>query len=335
MEPLTPGIERVSDEVANPLRILPLTGDVHVGDLIARYATASTAYQVLNNDIQRCVVNNTLFGFKKALGWTIVAGEPVGPSDEQAEAMAIFESQSSPVAYFMAERVWQERHAHTHPYRVYLGSQPVWTPEDWDLAMTHPSLRYQRNRAKNKGLILSEITADEAAIRPDLQQLRRSWLAHHGLPPMHFLVESDVFGNPGERRFFCARLAGEIVGLLVLAPVFQREGYLVEVSLRHPKAPNGTIEYLIDYVFRSISGIKMLTLGLSPLRQDALTARNPFWIRLLFGMLRRFGAPFYDFAGLNRFKEKCRPGSWEPLFLVSRYPITPRMLAAIATVFFK
>ncbi len=305
------------------------------GDLLTRYATASTSYQILNNDIQRHLVGHTLFGFKRAWGWTIVAGEPVGPLSAQSVAMATFESQSSPVAYFMAERDWKERHAQTHPHAVYLGSQPVWTPGDWDMAMRHPSLRYQRNRAKNKGLVLSEITAEEAAIRPDLQQLRRAWLAHHGLPPMHFLVESDVFGNPGERRFFCARLAGEIVGLLVLAPVFQREGYLVEVSLRHPKSPNGTIECLLDYVFRSVSGVQFLTLGLSPLRQDVFSDKNPFWIRILFGMMRRFGAPFYDFSGLNRFKEKCRPGSWEPLFLVSRHPITPRTLAAVAKVFFR
>jgi len=303
--------------------------------LLTHYATASTAYQLLNPDMSHWTHTETLFGFKKAFGWTIVAGEPAGPLVEQALAMSTFESQSSPVAYFMAESAWKERHSQTHPYSVYLGSQPVWTPGDWEHAMRHPSLRYQRNRAKNKGLVLSEITAEEAEIRPDLQQLRRDWLAHHGLPPMHFLVESDVFGNPGERRFFCARLAGDIVGLLVLAPVFQREGYLVEVSLRHPSAPNGTMECLLDYVFCSVSGIKFLTLGLSPLRRDRWSEKNPFWIRALFSILRRFGAPFYDFAGLNRFKEKCRPGSWEPLFLVSRHPITPRTLAAIATVFLR
>jgi lysylphosphatidylglycerol synthetase-like protein (DUF2156 family) len=157
----------------------------------------------------------------------------------------------------------------------------------------------------------------------------------HGLPPLHFLVESDVFANPGDRRFFGARLGGDIVGLLVLAPIPQRGGYLVEVSLRHPSASNGTIEYLLDHVFQSVPGMDMLTLGLSPLRVDAWQQKNPFWIRFLFGMMRRFGAPFYDFAGLNRFKEKCCPGSWEPLFLVSRDPITWRTMMAIAKVFLK
>jgi lysylphosphatidylglycerol synthetase-like protein (DUF2156 family) len=94
-------------------------------------------------------------------------------------------------------------------------------------------------------------------------------------------------------------------------------------------------EYLLDFVFSAISDIQMMTLGLSPLRPSSWQKQNPFWIRGLFAILRRFGSPFYDFAGLNNFKEKCRPGSWEPLFLMSRHPITPRALAAIAKVFLR
>ncbi len=52
-------------------------------------------------------------------------------------------------------------------------------------------------------------------------------------------------------------------------------------------------------------------------------------------MMRRLGSPFYDFSGLTRFKEKCRPGRWEPLFLMSRQPVGPRTLMALATVFLK
>ena len=87
-------------------------------------------------------------------------------------------------------------------------------------------------------------------------------------------------------------------------------------------------------------------------------------------MMRRLGSPFYDFSGLypfqnriqvsnrggsiflicdqsdleagfhfgtgiTRFKEKCRPGGWEPLFLMSRQPVGPHTLMALATVFLK
>jgi len=323
----------VSDAVTNPFkkRISSPRG----GELLTHYATASTAYQILNPDMSHWIHAETLFGFKKAFGWTIVAGEPVGPMMEQSRMMHAFESEHGPVAYFAAERDFQLRHAATHPYAVYLGSQPVWTSADWVLSVRHASLRYQCNRVKNKGVVLSAVAASEVMTAPEYRQLRKDWLTHHGLPPLHFLVESDIFDDPGDRRFFCAHLNGRLLGMLVLAPISQRHGYLVELSLRHPEAPNGTIEYLLDYVFRSVSGIQMLTLGLSPLRPSSWQNKSPFWVRGIFALMRRFGSPFYDFAGLNRFKEKCRPGSWEPLFLMSRHPITPRTLAAVAKVFLK
>ncbi len=304
-------------------------------ELLAKHATASTSYQIFNPDMSHWTHAKTVFGFKKALGWTIVAGEPIGPLAERASAMAAFEAVHPRVAYFAAEEGFYHSYRDTHLHTVYLGSQPVWTPQAWVNAMGHPSLRYQCHRAQNKGLLVSEAFATTEGFPPDFQGLRKAWLAAHGLPPLHFLVESDIFSDPGDRRFFCARLEGRLLGMLVLAPIPQRDGYLVELSLRHPEAPNGTIENLLDAVFRDVSDIQMLTLGLSPLRPSPWQKKNPFWVRGLFAMMRRFGSPFYDFSGLTRFKEKCRPGKWEPLFLMSRQPVSPRTLMAVATVFLK
>ena len=299
----------------------------------SRYATASTSYQILNPDISHWTQSKTLLGFKKAFGWTIVAGEPVGPLVEQAAAMTAFEASHPPVAYFAAEEGFYHRFRDSHPHTVYLGSQPVWTPENWQAAMRHPSLRYQCHRAKNKGICVSEMSASAVRANTTFATLRQTWLAQHGLPPMHFLVETDVLASPGSRRFIGATQGNQLVGMLVLAPISGRSGYLVEVAMRHPNAPNGTVEYMLDQVFCSISDIQMLTLGLSPLRPSPWQSRNPRWIRIFFAMLRCFGSPFYDFMGVNRFKEKCRPGSWEPLFLMSRHRITPQTLAAVAKIF--
>lgn len=307
----------------------------------APYATASTAYQIFNPDMTHWQYQNTCIGSKSAYGWTIVAGEPLGPLNERDAAVAAFERQHPYVAYFMAESHFVRHYATTHGHRVYLGSQPIWTPSDWQKAQAHASLRYQCRRAKNKGLHIKDITSTMYNQISELYTLRHQWLNTHGLPPMQFLVASDVFSQPGKRRFFCAYYDTTAVGLLVLAPVPQKNRYLTEVLIRHPTAPNGTMESLFDHLFTSSDWhttqetwpLHSITMGLSPLRQSHRTHQNPWWIRLLFKLMREFGSPLYDFSGLNRFKEKCRPGAWEPLYLLSRNTITPKTLAAISKVF--
>ena len=154
--------------------------------ILAHYATASTAYQSVNPDMSHWTYAETFIGFKKALGWTIVAGEPVGPMAAQSEAMAAFEAAHPRVAYFAAEAAFYDRHRGTHPHAVYLGSQPVWTPEDWAKAMRHAPLRYQCHRTKNKGMRISEVSATAAGLKPDFDRLRKAWLGTRGLPPLHF-----------------------------------------------------------------------------------------------------------------------------------------------------
>jgi lysylphosphatidylglycerol synthetase-like protein (DUF2156 family) len=78
--------------------------------------------------------------------------------------------------------------------------------------------------------------------------------------------------------------------------------------LRGRRAPNGTIELLIDAAMRAAAarGDREVTLGLAPLAGPV--AR---WLRLA----RTISTPLYDFGGLRAFKAKLRPHAWEPVYL--------------------
>ncbi len=83
-------------------------------------------------------------------------------------------------------------------------------------------------------------------------------------------------------------------------------------------------------------GCDYVTLGLSPLSTRAATApfHNPLWLRFLIGWARLHGNRFYNFEGLDAFKNKLRPEKWEPIFAISNERrLSFRTVYAIAAAF--
>jgi lysylphosphatidylglycerol synthetase-like protein (DUF2156 family) len=113
---------------------------------------------------------------------------------------------------------------------------------------------------------------------------------------------------PSERCSFGAERDGQLVGLASLAPIYARDGWLLEHLVRAPDAPNGTSELLVDAALRAALArqSRFVSLGLAPLAGEVAP-----WL----GCLGRLGQGLYDFAGLARFKAKFRPGCWEPVYL--------------------
>jgi lysylphosphatidylglycerol synthetase-like protein (DUF2156 family) len=155
---------------------------------------------------------------------------------------------------------------------------------------------------------------------------------------MRFLVEPFILGRLWDRRVFVAERRGVPVGFLVASPVPARGGWLIEQFVRARSAPNGTAEAMVDAAFRAAAaqGLSYLTLGLSPLSQQAggPRASGPWWLAWLFRWLRAHGGRFYNFRGLEAFKAKFAPGAWEPIYAISNTPrFGPQALLAIAAVF--
>jgi phosphatidylglycerol lysyltransferase len=245
------------------------------------------------------------------------------------------------VCYFGAGDRLEARYAASRSWsRVLLGSQPAWDPRDWQQAVAkRSSLRAQFNRARNKGVKITEWRSSDAEDHPALRRCLTEWLATRNLPPLHFLVEPETLSHLRDRRVFVAeRDAGKAVAFTVLSPVPARDGWLVEQIVRGFDAPNGTAELLIDAAMRAVgeSGSTYATLGLSPLsaraRREPL--HQPVWLRVLLEWVRLHGARFYNFGGLEAFKAKFNPDVWEPIYAIGEgSTFSPRDLYAIAGAF--
>jgi phosphatidylglycerol lysyltransferase len=200
--------------------------------------------------------------------------------------------------------------------RLQLGEQPIWDPAAWDATVTESrSLRAQIRRAGNKQVTVREVTVDAigqgTTLRTALDRLVERWQATRAMASMGFLVRVTPFAAASERLVFVAEREGKPVGLLSMAPVYARNGWLFEDLLRDPSAPNGTSELLVDAGMRRIAedGCRWATLGLAPLAGPV----RPWLVRV-----RTIASPFFNFRGLQAFKAKLHPDRWEPIWLA--YP---------------
>jgi phosphatidylglycerol lysyltransferase len=152
------------------------------------------------------------------------------------------------------------------------------------------------------------------------------------------MVEPETLSHLDDRRVFVAEREGRVVAFTVLSPVPERNGWLFEQIVRGNSASNGTAELLLDTAMRAIaaSGSTYATLGLSPLSQRAglRQPKQPSWLGLVLRLVRRGGRRFYNFGGLDAFKAKFNPESWEPIYAIAEgASFPPRALYAIAGAF--
>ncbi len=247
----------------------------------------------------------------------VAGGEPVAPEHDVhivAERFLEAAQRAGKRAAFFAT----EGRLVTSPRfsRLLLGEQPVWDPAAWsDTIRASRSLRAQIKRARSKGVVVRHVSAADVAtgtpLRRELDALIQRWQATRAMAPMGFLVRVEPFTHADERRLFVAAQHGRMVALLSMAPVYARDGWLFEDLLRDPTAPNGTTELLVDAGMRDIAhaGSRWATLGLAPLAGP---------ITPLLARVRKLSTPFFNFAGLQAFKAKLRPHTWEPIWLA--YP---------------
>lgn len=306
--------------------------------LVDAWGWNAMAYQILNPGFTLWYAGegDAVVGYVPAHGYRVVAGAPICPPDRLAAVVRAFEDDAarerSRVCYFgTQERLWPVL-AETGPStRLLLGAQPVWDPRRWHLE-SKASLRAQLARARNKGVEVARWSTEAAASDPRLRRCLADWLRHRGLPPMHFLVEPDTLGILAGRTVHVAQQQDRIVGFLVASPVPLRRGWLVEQIVRSSDAPNGTTELLLDAAVRDHRDAEYLTLGMAPLshRAGASVPDQPLWIDALLLWLRAHGRRFYNFAGLESFKAKFMPESWEPLYAMTRGRTMP--LAALYAI---
>jgi phosphatidylglycerol lysyltransferase len=316
-------------------------------DIVIEYGWNSTCYQILNPgmDYWFSAAPRAVVGYTRRHSVLLVAGGPVCESETLASVCDQFEAfarqQRCSVCYVCAEERLQSLFARSsHHATIALGAQPAWNPQTWpDVVRNRASLRAQLHRASNKGVVVEDVSLQDAPRDPELRRVLQQWLEGRRLPPLHFMVEPNVLdGVLTDRIILMARLRGAPVAFLVASPAAARQGYLVELLARSPAAPNGSSELLIDAAMRRFAdeGSEYATLGLVALAHaaDQQIRSNPAWLRMMMYFARAHANRFYNFRGLERFRVKMAPDRWEPVYAISNEPGFPvRTLYAMGAAF--
>ena len=315
-------------------------------DLVLRYGWNSTCFQIVNPGIEHWFGDDgeSVVGYVSSKGVRVVAGAPICPNETLPDVAARFEMNAvdngEAVCYFGAEaRLEAAFHKSPRHSRVSLGGQPVWHPAKWAAIVdSKKSLRAQFNRARNKGVTISEWTVEQAHDNAELRGCLEAWLATKGLPPLHFVIEPETLERLENRRIFVAERGSNVEAFLILSPVPERSGWLTEQFPHRPEAPNGTVELMMDQAIRKLGkeGFEYVTLGISPLSKRAgfEDSDNPAWLKFLLAWMRKHGQRFYNFDGLDHFKSKLMPEYWEPVYAISNEPqVSGKTMWAIASAF--
>jgi phosphatidylglycerol lysyltransferase len=294
--------------------------------IVLRHGRSSTSFRALGTDLQVWFPSpplppsadstagpDAMVAYAAVRGAAVAAGEPLASASQLipvAEAFVAAQRAAGRRPSFFAT---EGRLAQSPQLaRRLIGEQPVWDPRAWhDTVRAHRSLREQLRRARAKQVVVEPVDSAQLTSAPfadALAVLQARWRATRSMPPMGFLVTQGLSEGVAARRTWLARQGDTLVGVLSLAPLPARPGWLLEHLLRDPDAPNGTAELLVDVAMRALAadGVSWATLGLAPLHGDidATLARVRAWSR-----------PLFNFAGLSQFKQKLRPHQWEPIYL--------------------
>ncbi|MCB0078007.1 MAG: DUF2156 domain-containing protein [Anaerolineales bacterium] len=319
--------------------------EARLRQLVMRYGYHSTSYQLLAPGMRHWFdTGEGAVGYVDRARTRVVAGAPVGPVERLPALWQRFVDETTAQGHRLCVVGAEQPFAQTLAGRgdltlVKIGAQPVWQPAQWAaLVNAHSSLRSQVNRAQNKAVRVAEWTTSIAEMAP-LQRCKSRWMAAQPLPPLHFLTEPDLLDRLLDRRLFVARQRNRVVAFLLLAPIPQRHGWLTELSVRDPDAPNGTMSLLLHRTISQLAleNAQMITLGAVPLSElgDAPFAEPlPRWASALRVATLRWGARLYNVKGLEAFKAKFHPQRWEPIYLISyEARLSPRTLYAVAAAY--
>lgn len=277
----------------------------------------------------------TLIGVRRAGAVAIALGDPIGPVDDRAAALADWRERSEELdlvpCVFSASTALRE--AVGDDWRALQVAEDTivdlpgleFTGKSWQ------PVRGASNRAEREGIIfrLTHLSAEPWAIVAQVRAISEQWVGDKALPEMEFTLGGvDESLDPEVRTALALDADGSVHGVLSWLPVYGTrtadgpviDGWVLDVMRRRDGAFSPVIEFLIGQsllafrdegaAFASLSGAPLAT------SEDA-DAPEPEAIDVVLERLGAMLEPAYGFRSLHAFKRKFHPRT-EPTYLLYR-----------------
>ena len=195
-------------------------------------------------------------------------------------------------------------------------------------------LRNTVNRLQRDGLRLEIVPADAVAgLLPKLQPVSDAWLHDKHVREKRFSLGAFDPRYLARTPMALVWQGDQLVAFANLLLNDTHEEASVDLMRHRPDSPDGIMDYLFVelMLWARAEGYHWFNLGMAPLAGLQSRRHAPLWNRfgaMVFGR----GERFYNFRGLQRYKQKFDP-QWEPRYMaVPRGIALPMILTNVASL---
>ena len=157
----------------------------------------------------------------------------------------------------------------------------------------------------------------------ELEDLTHQWLESRKLAPLKFLNRLEPWVHVDQKKYFRLIFNGRQVGYLAATPIHGRKAWYLVDLIRAQDCPLGTTELLVAEAMEQLKkdGAEEVTLGMSPLAKvdEEEFQNHPLGYKITDFSFNHLNF-FYNFKSLFLYKEKFKPTTWEPQFLITSSP---------------
>ncbi|HZF50834.1 MAG TPA: DUF2156 domain-containing protein [Polyangiaceae bacterium] len=215
-----------------------------------------------------------VIGYRKGLGCAVGLGDPVAPADQRAALGGAFRAwcrqNGMKTAYAAASEAFAREAEGMGYASLQVCEEQILDPRrDPTQGSKGREVRKKVMHAKRDGVVVEEHHPDFSAAsywrEEAMLKVAADWLAARKGPQI-FLAHIDLFDVREGRRWICARVGDQVVGVLSMLELRARGGYLLEHHLVSPEAPQGTSELLIVGALERLGaeGVQAVTFGPAP-----------------------------------------------------------------------
>ncbi len=259
----------------------------------------------------------------------VVAGDPIGPESELADAIQEFRAFCSQQDWTMV--FWQVRNDLADLYRTFgmhlikIGEDAVITAQNFTLkggAMAN--VRSSAKRAEKEGLQVvfyrGQVQDVEQLIQ--MERISQKWVAQKGGSEMGFSMgQFNSIGDPEQITALAVDNQNLVHAFVTFIPIYGRKGWGLDLMRRAERCAPGTMELLLarSIEFLRSGGAEMVSLGLAPL-SNANNENASLLDNRIDVLTHRFGN-LKESQSLFNFKKKFQP-TWESRYLVYSHTLT-------------
>lgn len=309
-------------------------------DTVRAYGkTALARYALLPDKMFFFDTKETLISYVVENRVALVLGDPIGPSDDLANAVAEFkslcESNDWLPAFYQVKPDCLGAYASLGFENLLLGQETIVDLSTFTLdGSANKTLRNGYNKMLRNGYHYDVIQPPfSARMLRELKTISDEWLSSRGTSEMKFSLGwfDEAYLNTCPILLVRER-EGFIEAFANIVTEFQNNGVAVDLMRHRTNVESGLMDFLFVSMFMWAKERKYSTfnLGLSALSGVGEHSDDPLIERALHYIYNNVNR-FYNFRGLHAFKEKFHP-AWSPRYLI--YP-GPSSLPTVSVALFR